>query len=113
MSYIHTNHFLSPLTGELDDPLINSLSLKNPKLVDMIFSNFSHHVEHHLFPSMSTVHYPKVRKLLLKLYPERFQLLPMMDAIKLLFKTPRIYEKYVYLVTTDGKQRLSCLMPKR
>lgn len=113
MSYIHTNHFLSPLTGEVDDPLINSLSLKNSKFVDMIFSNFSHHVEHHLFPSMSTVHYPKVRKLLLRLYPERFQLLPMVDAIKLLFKTPRIYKEYVYLVTTDGKHKFNCLMPRR
>ena len=64
MSYIHTNHFLSPLTGEIDDPLVNSLSLKNSWLVDKIFSNFSHHVEHHLFPAMGSYHYPKIRKLL-------------------------------------------------
>lgn len=112
MSYIHTNHFLSPLTGEIDDPLINSLSLKNSKLVDWLFSNFSHHVEHHLFPSVSSLHYPKVRKLLLKLYPERFQLLPMIDVIKLLFKTPRIYDGYFSLVTSDRKQKVNCLMPR-
>lgn len=111
MSYIHTNHFLSPLTGEIDDPLINSLSLKNSPIVDKIYSNFSHHVEHHLFPAMGSSHYPKVRKLLLKLYPERFQLIPMIDAIKLLFKTPRIYGDYTHLVSPDGSKKVECLLP--
>ena len=111
MSYIHTNHFLSPLTGEVDDPLVNSLSLKNSWIVDKIFSNFSHHVEHHIFPAMSSYHYPKVRKLLLKLYPERYQLIPMIDAIKLLFKTPRIYGDYASLITADGTKKANCLLP--
>lgn len=111
MSYIHTNHFLSPLTGETDDPLINSLSLKNSKIVDKIFSNFSHHVEHHIFPAMGSFHYPKVRKLLLKMYPERYQLIPMIDAIKLLLKTPRIYGDYTHLTTSDGKEKVECLLP--
>ena len=112
MSYIHTNHFLSPLTGELDDPLVNSLSLKNSLFVDKIFSNFSHHVEHHLFPAMGSFHYPKVRKLLLKFYPDRFQLIPMIDAMKLLFKTPRIYGDYINLVTSDGTKKTKCLLPR-
>ncbi|OGI20000.1 MAG: hypothetical protein A3B68_01185 [Candidatus Melainabacteria bacterium RIFCSPHIGHO2_02_FULL_34_12] len=111
MSYIHTNHFLSPLTGEIDDPLVNSLSLKNSRFVDTIFSNFSHHVEHHLFPAMSSSHYPKVRKLLLELYPERFQLIPMIDAMKMLFKTPRIYGTYTELVSSDGTRYVKCLLP--
>lgn len=111
MIYIHTNHFLSPLTGEVDDPLVNSLSLKNSWIVDKIFSNFSHHVEHHLFPAMGSYHYPKVRKLLLKLYPERFQLIPMISAIKLLFKTPRIYKDYIHLTTSNGTKKVNCLMP--
>lgn len=111
MSYIHTNHFLSPLTGEIDDPLLNSLSLKNSKFVDTIYSNFSHHVEHHLFPAMSSLEYPKVRKLLLELYPGRFQLIPMIDAMKLLFKTPRIYGDYTHLISSDGNEKTSCLMP--
>ena len=112
MLYIHTNHFLSPLTGEVDDPLINSLSVENIPLVDKIFLNFSHHVEHHLFPAMGSSHYPKVRKLLLKMYPNRFQLIPMKEAIKLLFKTPRIYGDYIHLVSTSGK-KVKCLMPSK
>ncbi len=112
MLYIHTNHFLSPLTGDIDDPLVNSLSLKNSWFVDKIFSNFSHHVEHHLFPAMSSDYYPKVRKLLLEMYPDRFQLIPMKDAVKLLFKTPRIYGDYTHLVSPDGKTVANCLLPK-
>lgn len=112
MSYIHTNHFLSPLTGEVDDPLINSLSLKNSWIVDKLYSNFSHHVEHHLFPSMGSVHYPKVRKLLQKLYPDRFQLIPMIDTMKLLLKTPRIYGDCTHLISSDGTKKVNCLLPK-
>ena len=112
MLYIHTNHFLSPLTREVDDPLINSLSLKNSWLVDKVFSNFSHHVEHHLFPAMSSAHYPKVRKLLLDLYPNRFQLIPMIDAIKLLCTTPRIYGDNTHLITCDNNKQFNCLLPK-
>jgi len=108
MLYIHTNHFLSPLTGKIDDPLINSLSLKNPPFIDKIFSNFSHHVEHHLFPSMSSTHYPKVRELLLKLYPDRFQLIPMKEAVRLLAKTSRIYQDFTHLVAMDGKKIIEC-----
>ncbi len=112
MLYIHTNHFLSPLTMETDDPLLNSLSLKNSWFVDKIFLNFSHHVEHHLFPAMSSSHYPKVRKLLLDLYPSRFQLIPMFDAVKLLCTTPRIYNNNTSLVNYDGSNQFNCLLPK-
>lgn len=111
MLYIHTNHFLSPLTGEIDDPLINSLSLRNLWIIDKIFYNFSHHVEHHLFPAMSSVHFPKVRELLLEHYPQRYQLMPMKEAVKLLFNTPRIHGGYTYLISSDGSKRFNCLLP--
>ena len=108
MAYIHTNHFLSPLTGVMDDPLINSLSLKNPLFVDKIFSNFSHHTEHHLFPEMSSRYYPMVRKLLFDLFPERFKIMPMNQAIKLLLKTPRIYNDFTHLITEDKSKIIKC-----
>lgn len=111
MMYIHTNHFLSPLTGPVDDPLLNSLSIKDYKISDKVFSNFSYHVEHHLFPAMGSVHYPKVRKLLLELYPERFQLVPTLEAIKMLFNTPRVYSDNWHLTGLNHKE-VQCLMPK-
>ena len=109
MSYIHTNHFLSPLTGEVDDPLVNSLSIKDPWFIDKIFSNFSHHVEHHLFPAVSSYHYPKIRKLLLEYYPGRYKFIPMFDAMKELFSTPRIYQDFTHLISTDGSKRVDLL----
>ncbi len=112
MSYIHTNHFLSPLTGDVDDPLLNSLSLDDFKISDKVFSNFSYHVEHHLFPAMASKHYPKVRKVLLKLYPDRFQLMPTVEAIKHLFKTPRIYADSTSLTSLSG-EKTHCLLPSR
>lgn len=111
MSYIHTNHFLSPLTGDIDDPLVNSLSIKNSKFVDKIFLNFSHHVEHHLFPTMGSSHYPKVRKLLLEFYPERYKLMPIKDAFSFLFSSSRIYSDYSNLLSFDGKKKTNCLLP--
>ena len=53
MSYIATNHMLRPLVDS-DDPLDNTLSLRTHWLVDALHWRFSHHVEHHLFPAMSS-----------------------------------------------------------
>jgi len=112
MLYIHTNHIFSPLTGEVDDPLVNSISIKNSKFVDFIFSNFSHHVEHHLYPSMSSAKYPKVRKLIQEKYSNRFQLMTMKDAISYLFNTPRIYANAYSLVGIHTDEKHFCALPE-
>jgi fatty acid desaturase len=112
MLYIHTNHIFSPLTGEVDDPLINSVSIKNSKFVDFIFSNFSHHVEHHLYPSMCSAKYPKVRKLIQEKFSDRFQLMTMKDAISYLFNSPRIYANAYSLVGIHTDEKHHCVMPE-
>ena len=48
--YIYTNHMLCRMTN-VNDPLINSLSIRVPKLFDVLHLNFSHHTEHHIFPA--------------------------------------------------------------
>ena len=55
MGFILTNHSLSPLTG-VNDPLLNSLSVTTPRLVEWLTLGFGYHVEHHLFPAMSARH---------------------------------------------------------
>jgi fatty acid desaturase len=35
---------------EVNDPLINSVSLRVPKILDVLHCNFSDHTEHHIFP---------------------------------------------------------------
>jgi len=101
MAYIFTNHFLSPL-HEVNDPLLNTLSLKVPGWIDALHLNFSHHVEHHIFPGLNTDYYPMVRRLLLDRYGDRYQQLPALRAWQLLLATPRYYRNATTLVNQAG-----------
>lgn len=89
--YIYTNHLLCQMT-EVNDPLINSVSLRVPKIFDKLHLNFSHHTEHHVFPGINSDYYPMVRELLEIHYPERFNLLDAGDAWHSLMKTSRYHE---------------------
>ena len=90
IGYILTNHSLSPL-AEVNDPLLNSLSVTVPRVFDLLHLNFGFHVEHHLFPSMSARHAPAVRDSLRRRWPERYQSMPLLRALRLLATTPRVY----------------------
>lgn len=90
ISYILTNHSLSPMT-EINDPLVNSLSVTLPRVFEKLHLNFGLHVEHHLFPSMSSHYAPLVRDELVRRWPERYQSLPLFTALARLARTPRIY----------------------
>jgi len=90
MLYVITNHWLSPLASG-PDILRTTLSLKSARVLDLIYLNFSHHVEHHLFPTMSSHFYPLVRKALRSVEPERFRIMPHSRALRLLFGSPRTY----------------------
>ena len=106
--YIYTNHLLCPMT-EVNDPLANSVSLKVPKIFDLLHFHFSYHTEHHLFPSINSDYYPLVRELLLLHYPEQFNLIPAGEAWRLLMQTPRYYRDEVTL--TDSRDRESVICP--
>ncbi|MFC7061432.1 fatty acid desaturase family protein [Halobacillus seohaensis] len=90
MGYISTNHRLNPLVP-VNDPLANSLTVTVPKWVDYIHFNFSHHTEHHLFPGMSSKHYPLVKYYIKQLWPEKYHEMAMSKALIALWKTPRVY----------------------
>jgi fatty acid desaturase len=90
ISYILTNHSLSPMT-EVNDPLVNSLTVTLPRVFEKLHLNFGLHVEHHLFPSMSSHYAPLVRDELVRRWPERYQSLPLMTAMIRLARTPRVY----------------------
>lgn len=97
ISYISTNHQLSPLTG-LNDPLANSLTVSVPRWVDVLHLNFSHHVEHHVFPGMSPKYAPLVKTQLKKQFPDRYQEMPFGAALASLWRTPRLYKDHTDLV---------------
>ncbi len=111
MSYILTNHSLSPLT-ERNDPLLNSLSVTTPRVVAALHLNFGFHVEHHQFPAMSPRHAPKVRRLLRARWPERYQSLPLHTALRLLWVTPRVYEDATTLFHPRRGDRWRTLLPR-
>ncbi|HEY0465939.1 MAG TPA: fatty acid desaturase [Polyangiaceae bacterium] len=101
MSFILTNHSLSPLT-EINDPLLNSLSVTTPRLVAWLTLGFGYHVEHHLFPAMSARHAPEVCALLRVRYPGRYQSMPLLRATAALHSSARVYENASTLVDPDS-----------
>lgn len=91
MAFIVTNHSLSPRV-EIDDPLVSSLSVTTPRAVEWLTLGFGYHVEHHLFPAMSTRHAPAVRAQLAARWPERYQSMPLATALSRLHRTARVYK---------------------
>lgn len=100
MSYIATNHFLRPMT-EANDPVENSMSVTTLRLLDRSHFNFSHHVEHHLFPMMSGKHLPRVRAWMLENYADRYVSPSHARAIAYIYRTPRVYLDAHTLVDPD------------
>ncbi|MDD7795291.1 fatty acid desaturase family protein [Clostridium sp. 'White wine YQ'] len=100
MAYISTNHRLNPLV-DINDPLINSLSVRVPKWIDILHFNFSYHTEHHLFPRMNPKYYPLIKQHILKHWPERYNEMSLSSALISLWKTPRIYYKEVNLIDPE------------
>ena len=90
MSYISTNHFLRPLT-KTDKSLLNSMSVRTLKWIDILHLNFSHHVEHHIFPKMNHRFTPLVREYLVRYVPDQYLAPPHWKALWYLYKTPRVY----------------------
>ena len=105
--YIYTNHLLCPMTS-VNDPLINSVSIRVPRLFDRLHLNFSYHTEHHIFPGINSDYYPMVQKLLKTHYPERFNLLEAGEAFRLLMNTPRHYKDENTLTDRLGKKSVPC-----
>lgn len=91
MSYILTNHSLSPLTP-INDPLRNSLSVTVPRWYEFITLGFGMHVEHHVVPAMSMRHGPRVRELLEARWPDRYQSMPLHRALLRMMRTGRVYK---------------------
>ncbi len=104
MSYISTNHNVSPYT-KVNDPLVNSLSVTNNPVLEFFNLNFGYHTEHHLFPAMPMSNAKKVSAKLKEKYPDKYKLLPKRVALKMLYSTPRIYKNRDILVhPVTGKE---------
>jgi fatty acid desaturase len=107
ISYIYTHHLISPMT-DINDPLLNSISMRVPAWIDLLHFNFSYHTEHHLFPGMNSDYYPLVQALLLQHYPERFNLHPFKKVWQILLDTPRHYQDEETFTTWSGDRSIPC-----
>ncbi len=105
MSYVVTNHMLRSL-ADGPDSLVTTMSVTTFRVIDLLLFNFSHHVEHHLFPSMSPRYYPLVRGSLYRHAPERYLAPSHWRAIVLVFRTPRLYADAGTLVQPATGQRV-------
>ena len=90
MSFIVTNHGLSPL-GAVNDPLSNSLTVTVPRWIDFLVLGFGWHVEHHIFPSVSARHGARIAAVLREKHPDTYQAMPLHEALLALHRTARVY----------------------
>jgi hypothetical protein len=91
MSYIATNHLLLPL-NTVSNPLDDSMSVTTHPMLDRVHFNFSYHVEHHLFPTMSPKFAPLVRAKLQQFVPGRLLAPGHLAARQMVFHTPRMHD---------------------
>jgi fatty acid desaturase len=111
MTFIMTNHNLSPLTP-VNDPLVNSLSVTLPRVLEFVTLDFGYHTEHHLFPTASTRHGRKIRDVICAHYPERYQTLPLSAAMRELYNTARVYQDNVTLYDPPSGQTWPAIVPR-
>lgn len=104
-SYIVTNHWLRPHT-QRNHPLENTLSLLVPEWLDRLHFRFSHHVEHHMLPGVSSVYLPRVRCWLQKEVPGELALARHAEAIRWLYRTPRTYQSNAELAWPESPERV-------
>ena len=110
MAFILSNHNLSSLTPT-NDPLVNSLSVTLSRPLNWLTLGFGFHVEHHLFPSMSTRHGAVVRDELRARYPERYQSMPLWRALWQLHSSARVYADAVTLIDPPSGRTWPTLQP--
>ena len=111
MAFILTNHSLSPRV-EINDPLVSGLSVTAPRWIEWITLQFGYHVEHHLFPAMSSRHARTVRELLRQRWPARYQSMPLRAALGELHRTARVYKDAVTLIDPRTCREFATLMPR-
>jgi fatty acid desaturase len=106
VSYIMTQHFLRPLnTTHNNDPLDNTISVITHPFVDFVHLNFGYHLEHHLFPSMSSKYAPKISKILQDKFGDRYIRLPFLRVLFYSLNNSRIYLDSDTLVVPSSKKR--------
>ena len=112
MCFILTNHSLSSLTPEINDPLVNSLSVTLPRPLEWLSLHFGYHVEHHVFPTLSARHHGAVRAALREQFPDRYQSMPLALALRQLYQTGRVFRDATTLIDPRTGRISPTLQPR-
>jgi len=83
------------------------MSVTTYRWLDRLHFNFSHHVEHHLLPSMNTSYAPLAREVLQRLAGARYLAPRHWQTLILLFRTPRVQDGQRALV--DPRRHLQVM----
>jgi fatty acid desaturase len=110
MAFILTNHSLSPRV-DVNDPLVSGLTVTTSRVIESLTLGFGYHVEHHLFPALSSRHAPLIRGLLQRHWPERYQSLPLTEALLALHRTGRVYKDATTLFDPRSGREFPTLLP--
>lgn len=106
MSYIVTTHMLCPMVASRDT-LRTSMGVTTNRLFDVLHFHFSHHLEHHLFPAMCSWYYPRVRQSLRRRLGVAYLAPAHGRALRAIFTTPRLYDRFQTLVDPFTGRRLA------
>lgn len=87
MAFIFTNHLSKPVLHE-GDILQTTVSLRIPRFLSWLYSDFNYHVEHHLFPSTPSKHYAIVSRELQKLTGGQYSYPTFVEAWKEVLASP-------------------------
>lgn len=112
MGFILTNHNLNPRVT-VNDPLATGLSVTAPRIVEWITLRFGFHVEHHVFPAMSSRYAHLVREQLIARWPERYHTMSLVAALGRLHATARVYKDDTTLIDPKTGHEYPTLMPRR
>lgn len=89
--YLFTNHGEHRI-GDGTDILGATTSVCVSRICDRLHSNFSYHVEHHLFPSVNPHYYPMISELLQQHFPNDYKRSPMRAVWKRLWQNSAVAE---------------------
>jgi fatty acid desaturase len=80
-------------------------------VLEWLTLDFGFHVEHHLFPTLSTRQGRLVRAALRARFPERYQSMPLSTAIRRLHGTARVYRDDTTLIDPNTGETWPTLTP--
>lgn len=91
LCYVTTSHLMCEETSEINDPLVNSISVTVPRWLNWFHLNVAYHTEHHVFPSMSCRHAARVSEALQEHAGPRYRRMPIWRALWLVYHTPKVH----------------------